>query len=122
MRILKICFCAMTLLGIQAQLFSNDFQINDKSYNNLHCDEFTKQTSQFLESPSYFTGNWNIPKDIAFEDSMIHLTPGDIIKLSEDLTYSYKGQAIAEEDFVLKDKNAPQVEDDEKPKAKGIQF
>lgn len=102
------------------------FLISDAAIEKIHSKEFINLKKTFAESPPIFKNqaSIDIPKAIAFEDSRqsIRLTPGDIIKISEDLTFSDWGakSAVAEEDFNLKD-SKKKVEDTA-PNSKGIKF
>lgn len=124
--ILFIMICTFT-----RQIYSLDdfFQLPDKSFDKIHSDEFAVQKKTFAESPSLFKekDNFSIPKMIAFEDSCdkIRLTPTDIIKISEDLTFSDWGgkpctQQVAEEDFTLSNDKIKKTE--EQVKKKDIKF
>lgn len=104
------------------------FVISEQSYNKIYSDEYTKTKKNFHEAPCIFKhkSDFSIPKAIAFEDSKtIHLTPGDVIKISEDLTFSNWGGAsttqVAEEDFTLPD-NKIEKSTEGTVKSKDIKF
>lgn len=107
------------------------FHLSEESFDKIHSDEFINVKKNFAESPSLFQGcdDFDIPKTIAFEDSRdkIILTPGDVIKISEDLTFSDWGgtsssSQVAEEDFTLSKDKLKKTEDDGEPKIKNIKF
>lgn len=126
-------FVALFLMAQMGVFASETFEISDASLDKIHSDEFVTLKKTFAESPPMFqnSSDLNIPKMIAFDDSQkkIVLTPGDVIKISEDLTFSDWGgkpssDQVAEEDFVLpRDKVKKTEEDGEKAsKTKNIQF
>lgn len=109
---------------------SEEIVISDESFNKIRSDEFVNVKKSFAESPSLFQSksDFNIPQAIAFDDShkKISLTPGDVIKISEDLTFSDWGgnsssKEVAEEDFTLPTDIVKKTEK-EGAKTKNIQF
>ncbi len=109
---------------------AEEIVISDESYNKIHSHEFVTQKKSFAEAPSLFEGklNFDIPTAVAFEDSRekIRLAPGDIIKISEELTFGDWGGSsslsqVAEEDFVLSDGQAKKPEEAAKT-PKSIKF
>jgi hypothetical protein len=106
-----------------ANLFAAEefFELSRESLDKIQADEFVKMKKTFAESPSYFQANkdLDIPKAIAFEDSRekIRLAPGDVIKISEELTFSDWGGAsansqVAEEDFTLPEDKVKKTEEE----------
>jgi len=122
-------FLAIYCMGSLGYASEDFFVISDESLKKLHADEFVKNKVHLAEAPTIFKGKKEIsvPHAIAFEDyqETIHLTPGDVIKISEDLTLSDWGGSsatqVAEEDFTLPEKTT-QTPVETKPNTKNIKF
>lgn len=116
------------LLGTKIVATEENFTISEQSYDKIHSNEFDVQKKSFAESPSLFMGksNFDIPQAIAF-DEKIRLTPGDIIKISEELTFSDWGKTslyeqVAAEDFTLPKDKKINPDDDGDARAKKFQL
>lgn len=130
---LKFSMLLMTasLIGTRLDATEEIFILSSESFDKIHSDEFVSLKKTFAESPSLFHANsdFNIPQSIAFDDSSgkIHLTPGDVIKISEDLTFSdWVGSSsstqVAEEDFTLPNDKIKKTEQEGEAKTKNIKF
>lgn len=116
------------MMGTKIYAF-DEIVISEESFNKIHSDEFVNVKKSFAESPSLFQSKDNFKINaFAFEDSRekICLTPGDVIKISEELTFSDWGGStsssqVAEEDFTLSNDKIKKTEE-EGAKTKSIKF
>lgn len=114
-------FAVVSLMGAKISASDGFFTFKKESYDKIYSSEFVNVKKTFAESPSVFRNenHFDIPTTIAFEDSRekINLTPGDVIKISEDLTFSDWGgkpssEEVALEDFTLSSDKIKKAEED----------
>ncbi len=131
LKLLAPLFAIASFMGNKVSASDEFFIVSRESYDKIHSSEFVNVKKTFAEAPPLFKnkGDFNIPQTIAFEDSRekINLAPGDIIKISEDLTFSDWGgnsvsTEVAAEDFVLSSDKIKKTEEEGTTKKKNINF
>ena len=125
---LSTLFLLAAACVVETKIFAlDDIVLSKESYDKIYADEFVNEKKTFAEAEPFFDKKeFDVPQLIAFEDETIRLTPGDVIKISEELTFSDWGGAasskqIAAEDFTLPADTIKKMEEGE-AKTKNIKF